>query len=168
MSAEHPLPSCPNADCPQPHVIRNGSKHGRKRYHCRGCGRFWGETEGTPLYGLKTPVAEIAQALLVVMRRGSLRAAEEITGHKYETIGTWLRRAAEHAAALSETMSQDLHLSAVEIDEFWSFVQKKTGSSRTPERAGAASSKTGPRASSPPAPRDASVTTSLCGQSSRP
>lgn len=25
------------------------------------------------------------------MRRGSLRAAEEITGHKYETIGRWLR-----------------------------------------------------------------------------
>jgi hypothetical protein len=29
------------------------------------------------------------------MRRGSLRAAEEITGHKYETIGRWLRLAAE-------------------------------------------------------------------------
>jgi hypothetical protein len=35
------------------------------------------------MYGLKTPASEVAQALLVVMRRGSLRAAEEITGHKY-------------------------------------------------------------------------------------
>lgn len=151
MSPESPQPSCPNPDCPQPHVIRNGSKNGRKRYHCRGCGRFWGETEGTPLYGLKTPVAEIAQALLVVMRRGSLRAAEEITGHKYETIGTWLRRAAEHAVVLSEAMSQDLHLSAVEIDEFWSFVQKKTATERIPAHAGAASSKTDRPASARPA-----------------
>jgi len=32
---------------------------------------------------------EWAQSLLTVMRRGSLRAAEEITGHKYETISVW-------------------------------------------------------------------------------
>jgi len=41
------------------------------------------------MYGLKTDAAEVAQALLIVMRRGSLRAAEEITGHKYETISAW-------------------------------------------------------------------------------
>jgi hypothetical protein len=36
----------------------------------------------------------VARTLLVVMRRGSLSAAEEITGHKYETIG---QMAAQHA-----------------------------------------------------------------------
>ncbi len=45
------------------------------------------------MYRLHTPVAEVAQALLIVMRWGSLRAAEEIAGHKDETIGEWLRRA---------------------------------------------------------------------------
>jgi transposase-like protein len=87
MTSTSSLPTCPNPACEQPHVIRNGSSKGRRRYQCRGCGRFFGETEGTPMYRLHTPVAEVAQALLVVMRRGSLRAAEEITGHKYETIG---------------------------------------------------------------------------------
>jgi len=77
---------------------------------------------------LHTPAAEAAQALLVVMRRGSLRAAEEITGHKEETIGEWLRRASEHAQALTAILTQDVHLSTVEIDEFWSFVQKKRSS----------------------------------------
>jgi len=92
------------------------------------------------MYGLKTPASEVAQALLVVMRRGSLRAAEEITGHKYETIGIWLQRAAEHAEALTEVLASDLHLSQVEIDEFWSFVQKKKGqgNSLTKENAGVA------------------------------
>jgi hypothetical protein len=75
------------------------------------------ETEGTPMYRLHTPAAEVAQALLIVMRRGSLRAAEEITGHKYETIGPWLRRASEHAEALTAIFTQDLHLWTVEIDE---------------------------------------------------
>ena len=61
------------------------------------------------------------------MRRGSLRAAEEITGHKYETISGWLKRAAAHAEALTQVLASDVHLSQVEIDEFWSFVQKKRG-----------------------------------------
>lgn len=106
------------------------------------------------MYGLKTPAAEVAQALLIVMRRGSLRAAEEITGHKYETISSWLKRAASHAAAITEVLANDLHLSQVEIDEFWSFVQKKREplSSPTKENVGAAWSKTATVASWSPAP----------------
>src|SRR6266571_5228683 len=83
------LPPCPNPDCRQSHVVRNGSHRGRQRYHCRTCKTYFGETQGTPMYGLKTEAWEVAQALLIVMRRGSLRAAEEITGHKYETISGW-------------------------------------------------------------------------------
>jgi len=119
------LPACPTPDCWESHVVRNGSHRGRQRYYCRTCKRYFGETQGTPMYGLKTPAAEVAQALLIVMRRGSLRAAEEITGHKYETISGWLKRAASQAAALTQVLASDLHLSQVEIDEFWSFVQKK-------------------------------------------
>src|SRR6266700_7327384 len=92
------FPPCPNPECSQSHVVRNGSHRGRQRYLCRTCKTYFGETQGTPMYGLKTPAHEVAQALLVVMRRGSLRAAEEISGHKYETIGQWLQRAAAHAA----------------------------------------------------------------------
>ena len=82
------------------------------------------------LAGVGSDVVEVARALLVVRRRGSLRAAEELTGHKYETIGGWLRRAAAHAAALSEVLVHELHLTAVEVDEFWSFVRTKTGARR--------------------------------------
>ena len=119
-------PDCPNATCAAPHVVRNGSLGGRQRYHCRGCGAWFGATHGTPLYRLRTPAAEIGRALLVVMRRGSLRAAEEVTGHKYETISRWLHLAARHAAALEAALVRDLALSTVEIDEFWSFVRRRT------------------------------------------
>ena len=126
MRQLHPCPPCPNPACQQPHVVRNGTLSGHQRYHCRACGAWFGATQGTPLYRLRTPVNEIAQALLIVMRRGSLRAAEEITGHKYETIGRWVRLAGQHAEALSAVLVHDLHLSTVEIDEFWSFVRRKT------------------------------------------
>ena len=72
---EASLPPCPNANCTEPHVVRNGSHRGRHRYCCRSGKTYFGETEGTPMYGLKTEASEVAQALLVVMRRGSLRAA---------------------------------------------------------------------------------------------
>src|SRR5438552_14004900 len=131
---ETSLPPCPNPNCTDPHVVRNGSHRGRQRYCCRSCKTYFGETQGTPMYRLKTPAAEVAQALLIVMRRGSLRAAEEITGHKYETISEWLKRAARHAEALTQVLASDLHLSQVEIDEVWSFVQKTKGQRANPTR----------------------------------
>ena len=127
--ASGPRPPCPTAECSVPHVVRNGTLGGRQRYRCRGCGAWFGETHGTPLYRLRTPPAEIGRALLVVLRRGSLRAAEEVTGHKYETIGRWLHPAARHAAAIEGALVRDLHLSTVEIDEFWSFVRRRTSDS---------------------------------------
>ena len=139
-------PPCPNPECVEPHVIGNGSNGGKARYVCRGCGRYFGATEGTPMYHLHTPVQDVVHALLVVMRRGSLRAAEDITHHKYETIGIWLRRAAAHAEALTAVLVQELHLTTVEIDEFWSFVRKKTASlgKPMPESDGGASSRIAP------------------------
>lgn len=135
MSATVTKPSCPDPECSAPHVVRNGTLGGRQRYHCRGCGAWFGETHNTPMYRLHTSPEEVGRSLLVVMRRGSLRAAEEITGHKYETIGRWLTLAGEHAEALTEVLVHDLELSELEIDEFWSFVQRRTQSSphKTPQ-----------------------------------
>ena len=130
------MPPCPTPGCPAPHVVRNGTSRGRPRYRCRGCGAWFGETTGTPLYRLRTPPAEIGRALLVVMRRGSLRAAEEVTGHKYETIGRWLRLAAAHAEALTEALVRDVGLTEVEVDEFWSFVKRSAAGSGRPTRRG--------------------------------
>ena len=125
MRQTRPCPPCRTPTCQQPHVVRNGTVSGHQRYHCLACGAWFGETQGTPLYRLRTPVEEIVQALLIVMRRGSLRAAEELTGHKYETIGHWLQLAAQQAEALTTVLVHDLHLSTVEIDEFWSFVRRR-------------------------------------------
>lgn len=122
-------PPCANSECSAPHVVRDGSLGGRQRYHCRGCGAWLGETHNTPMYRLRTPPEEIGRALLVVMRRGSLRAAEESTGHKYETIGHWLTLASEHTEALTKVLARDLELSQLEIDEFWSFVKRRRKSS---------------------------------------
>jgi hypothetical protein len=63
---------------------------------------------------------------------------------------------------LTAILTQDLHLSTVEIDEFWSFVRKKRVPSTKlmPENAGDALCKIAPAAFSPPVPLDASATIS--------
>jgi transposase-like protein len=116
-------PPCPR--CGAAHVVKDGhTPTGQQRWRCRGCGQTFGPTLGTPLYRLHTPAGEVARSLLVVMRRGSLSAAEELTGHKYETLGRWLRAAAAHGEALTDALARDLHLTAVEVDAFWSFVRR--------------------------------------------
>ena len=139
MDAQPPLPPCPTAGCWPSHVVRNGSVHGRRRSRCRACGAWFGATTGTPMYRLRTPAGEVARALLCVLRRGSLRAAEEVTGHKAETIAAWRRRAAAHAGALTAALAHDLGLSEAEIDECWSFVKTSRAASRRPTRRGWAS-----------------------------
>lgn len=126
---------CPH--CGSEAVIKHGHKAGHQRFRCRRCGKTFTSTYGTALYGLHTPAGEIARALLVVMRRGSLSAAEEITGHKYETIGRWLRLAAAQAEAITEALVHELQLSVVEVDAFWSFVKKSIQrlQQQTPRRA---------------------------------
>jgi hypothetical protein len=83
---------------------------------------------------LHTPAADVARSLLVVRRRGSLSAAEELTGHTSATIARWLRRAGAHAPALTDALVHALHLSAVEVDAFWSFVPR-SGALRADGRA---------------------------------
>jgi transposase-like protein len=114
---------CPR--CQGTHWTRNGSSRGHRRFECQDCGRTFAETVGTPLFHLHTPWPEIVRAVLIVLRRGSLRAAEEQTGHNYETIAMWIRRIGEHAEAVTEVLVRELELSEVELDEFWSFVGKK-------------------------------------------
>jgi transposase-like protein len=129
-TADSSKPPCPR--CGHERTVRTGRTRGRQRWRCGGCRRTFGPTTGTAMYRLKTPPAEVAQALRVVLRRGSLLAAEELTGHKYETVGRWLRQAAAHAEALTTALVTDLQLSEVEVDEFWSFVKQKGARSPRP------------------------------------
>jgi len=111
---------CPH--CGGRSVWSNGSSRGHRRWKCGDCKKSFGTRFATPLYRVRTPVDDIVQALRVVMRRGSLRAAEDITGHKWETVRGWLLRANRQAEAFTEVLVKDLELDEVEVDAFWSFV----------------------------------------------
>jgi transposase-like protein len=119
MRVESATP-CPH--CGSRWVRSNGSSRGKARRRCGDCGKSVGDTYGTAMYHLHTSAAEVGRTLLILMRRGSLRATEEISGHKWETVKDWLLRAHAHSDALNEALVKDLELDEVEVDAFWSFV----------------------------------------------
>ena len=53
-------PPCSNPACTAPHVVRNGSIQGRRRYHYRGRGARFGEPRGTPVYRLRRMLVDPA------------------------------------------------------------------------------------------------------------
>jgi transposase-like protein len=122
MSETVTCPRCGGTEC-----RRYGTRQGYQRWRCVSCRRTWNGRLGTPLFHLHTSIPEIVRTIRIVLARGSLRAAEELTGHNYDTIAVWLRRLGTHAAAVTEVLAHDLQLSEVEIDEFWSFVGQKGG-----------------------------------------
>ena len=77
------------------------------------------------MFHLHTPLSEIVRTFRIVMARGSLRAAEEPTGHNDDTIAVWIKRLGEHAEAGTELLVRDRALSEVAIDEFVRFVLPK-------------------------------------------
>lgn len=117
VQGSEPCPHCQGTS-----VHKNGTNRGRQRWRCGDCGKTFGATLGTPLYRLRTPLAQIVVALRIVMQRGSLSGAEEITGHKRETIKRWLLQVRAQAEAASEVLVKELELDEVEVDAFWSFV----------------------------------------------
>jgi hypothetical protein len=82
------------------------------------------------LFHLHPPLPEIVRTIRIVLARGSLRAAEELTGHNSDTIAVWIKRLGAHAAAVTQILVRDLDLSEVEGDEFWSLVGQKEGAPR--------------------------------------
>ena len=109
-------PPCPR--CEATYVVKNGRKDGKPRWFCRNCKRSFDPTLDTTMSRLRNTPTKVARTLLMVMRRGSLSAAEEITGHKYETIGRWLRAETRHAKQITNALVHDIQLTTVEVDAF--------------------------------------------------
>ncbi len=80
----------------------------------------------------------IVRALKMVVERGSMRGAARAMGVDKDTICDWVRKASEHAKEFTEYMLHDLHMTAVELDELWTTVQKNKNTSRTKKKRTAA------------------------------
>lgn len=140
MGARGPKPkfegvACPNQVCQmygqtgKGNVVGNGTyktKSGPvRKFLCRSCGRTFSERSNTAFFDLRSEDKKMLLALKMVLRGMSLRGTAEVLEVHLDTVRAWLRRAAEHSDEVNKVLMKQLKVSKVELDELWTFVQKK-------------------------------------------
>jgi transposase len=61
----------------------------------------------------------------MIVKGMSLRGTAEILEVKLDTVRGWLQKAAEHSEEVDKVLIKELNVDKVELDELWTFVQKK-------------------------------------------
>lgn len=127
--------ACPNKDCchygkvDQGNIASNGTKRtksGRVRnFLCRSCGKSFCQRQGTAFYDLRTSEERVLLAIKMLLRGMSLRGIADVLGVKLDTVRFWLTRCADHAEIVNDQLIKEISVSRVELDELWTFVQKK-------------------------------------------
>lgn len=79
-------------------------------------------------FDLRTEDKTVLIALKLVLKGMSLRGTADVLGVKLDTVRGWLQRAAEHTEEVNKILMKDLKVGKVELDELWTFIQKKNSS----------------------------------------
>jgi IS1 family transposase len=97
----------------------------RRIFECTTCGEQFSETRDTVFFDLRTPEEKGMMALKMILVRVSLSNISFVLGMKEETVLEWLERAAQKAEEINTALLNELPVTHVQLDEMWSFVQRK-------------------------------------------
>lgn len=110
--------TCSNPDCPQhglrcpEKIIKFGhSKAGRQRDKCQVCDKTFTSTTRTLFYHRRTSPDEIVNALGQLAEGARISRVARTTGHKEETVSSWLVAASSQAALIDEGLLAKSHIS---------------------------------------------------------
>lgn len=127
--------ACPNKKCDlhsqaaKGNIAGNGTyktKSGSvRKYICRSCGTVFCDRTNTAFYDIRTDDKTMLLALKLILKGMSLRGIADVLSVKLDTVRRWLASAAQHSDEINKIMMKDLNISKVELDELWTFVQKK-------------------------------------------
>jgi hypothetical protein len=92
-------------------------------------------TKGTFFYNLKAPVPLVLEVLRLLSEGMGLRAVCRTKEVTPDAVGSWLLKAAKHVHEVTIYLERALHLTQCQIDEFWSYILKKSPAQRRRKRA---------------------------------
>jgi transposase-like protein len=96
-----------------------------RKYICRECGKNFNDRTGTAIFDLRTNDETIMRALKLAVSGMSIRAISRDLRVNQETIRRWLERAADHSEDVETVLMRKTKVSKVELDEMWTYIQKK-------------------------------------------
>jgi transposase-like protein len=125
---------CANPDCKGYGKVGENNIRTHSRLHhqvyCNACKQIWVITKGTFFYNLKAPVSFILEVLKLLSEGIGIRAVSRSKGVRTDAISTWILKAADHINEVTIYLERDMHLTQCQIDEFWSYILKKSESKR--------------------------------------
>ncbi len=110
--------------CGSPKLVKNGTNcSGSPQYHCKDCG----------VYRVLKPKqayseTERQRVLRACLKRCSLRGVEWIFDSARQTVTQWIKAHVQRAPDFRETLLPAAPDDILEVDEIWSIVWKKRGS----------------------------------------
>jgi hypothetical protein len=121
---------CDNLDCScygktDADNIRTHSRLHHQVY-CNACKQIWVITKGTFFYSLKAPVSLILEVLKLLSEGMGLRAVCRSKSVTPDAVSAWVQKAAKHVREVTVYLERDMHLTQCQIDEFWSYILKKS------------------------------------------
>jgi len=127
--------ACPNNHCTYygmvnaGNIVGNGTYQTKSRrvrkYICRECDAVFSDRNNTVFYDIRSEESKVVDACRLLVKGLSIRSAADFLQVKEETVSGWLSRAAEHCQEINDVLMKNLKVSKVELDEFWTFVQKQ-------------------------------------------
>jgi transposase-like protein len=127
--------TCTNRKCDRygetggENIVANGTyqtKSGTvRKYICKECGTVFNDRTGTAIYDLRTNDETVMGALKLAVSGMSIRAISRNLKVNQETIRRWLERAADHSEDVETVLMRYVRISKVELDEMWTYIQKK-------------------------------------------
>ena len=125
---------CPYEDCTNYGKIGSDNqiigagrygKHDTQMLKCDVCLRRFSARRSTPLFGLKADEQVFYDVIACLAEGNGIRATARIKGVGKDTVAAWLDKASEHVEAVSRYLMVHRHFEAVQLDEFWSFDEKR-------------------------------------------
>ena len=123
---------CDNRECSTFGKIGAGNirtqSHKNQQVYCNQCNNTWVISKGTFFFHLKTPVRVVVEVLMLLSEGMGVNAVCRVKGVTADSIRVWLKKASAHVQEISVYLQKDMHLTQCQIDEFWSFLLKKSQS----------------------------------------
>ena len=105
---------CPK--CGSPHVVKNGSAHGKSRYRCKDCGAFFGPTSGRLTEGTSSPATAWDTFIEGMLCGDALPALSEKCNISLSTAHSWRMKL---FSQVSNSVEGRILKGVIQEDEFY-------------------------------------------------
>lgn len=134
MATDLSLLFCTNQQCKDYGIRGKGNlhegfaygKHKRHMLTCRTCKARFSETKCTAFFGSRYSGDQIGKILRTTAEGVGVRATARILDLDKDAVNRVILKAGEHCAQVMDNLLVNLSLTEVQLDELWTFLEKKT------------------------------------------